>query len=76
MSDRIYADFNNADEAGRVRLNTDGTVADLKSQSKTLSVGQRLKISDGEIEAEGVVEFSDEEKIWVARIDWKQIGES
>ena len=76
MSNRIYADFNNADEEGRVRLNTDGTAADLESQSMSLSVGQRLKISDGEIEAEGIVEFSDEEKIWVIRIDWKGICET
>lgn len=68
MSKPIYADFNNADEQGRVRLDTDGTLADLKRHSILLSAGQRLTISDGEMGTEGVVEFSDEEQIWVLRI--------
>ncbi len=76
MGDPIYADFNNADERGRVRLNTDGTVADLKERSMSLSAGQRLRISDGEIETEGVVEFSDDEQIWVIRIDWTRVSQT
>ncbi len=76
MDNPIYADFNNADEQGRVRLNTDGTLAELKRRSMSLSAGLRLMISDGEIETEGVVEFSDDEQIWVLRIDWKAISET
>jgi hypothetical protein len=76
MNKPIYADFNNADEEGRVRLNTEGTVTDLEEHSVSLSAGQRLKISDGEMETEGVVEFSDDEQIWVIRIDREKISET
>ncbi len=72
MNKSVYADFNNADEQGRVRLNTDGTLADLKRYSISLSTGQRLMITDGEMGTEGIVEFSDDEQIWVLRINCEE----
>jgi hypothetical protein len=35
----------------------------------------RLLLTDGELEATGKVEYSDDEAIWVARIDWRALSE-
>ena len=70
---RIFADFHNADEQGRLRLNCIGTIEDLSSQNIKLEDGQLLALYDEELEVEGVVQYSQEESLWVAVIDWKQI---
>ena len=68
---KVYADFHNADPRGRVRLSCVGTVRDLEKQQITLSEGLRLVLTDDdELEAEGEVRFSDEERVWVAVVDW------
>jgi hypothetical protein len=67
----IYADFNNADALGRLRLNCVGTVNDLARLGVRLENGLRVIVHDEELEAEAEVEFSPEEHIWVAKIDWK-----
>jgi hypothetical protein len=70
---RIFADFHNADEQGRLRLNCVGTIEDLSRQNIKLQDGQLLAFYDEELEVDGVVQYSEEENIWVAAIDWKQI---
>ena len=70
---RIFADFHNADVKGRVRLNCAGTVADLKRQKIVLRNGQSLIIYSEELEVEGVVHYSEKEKLWTAVIDWEAI---
>ncbi len=72
---RVFADFHNADAKGRVRLNCAGTVADLKHQKIVLLSGQSLIIYSEELEVEGVVHYSEEEKLWTAVIDWDAIRE-
>ncbi len=69
----IYADFHNADELGLVRLNTAGTAEDIAILGIELTDGLSLLISDGEVEAEGIVRWSDEEHIWVVEIDWDRV---
>lgn len=69
MSGAVYADFNNTDVSGRIRLNSVGTTEDVEKLSSRLTEGKTLEISDGEMRANGVVEFSSEENIWVIRID-------
>ena len=78
----IYADFQNADPQGRLRLNCVGTQEDLASQRIELRDGLILTLySDDADEAgrqddlmvNGVVSFSNEEQIWVATIDWAAI---
>lgn len=69
----IYADFHNADPAGRLRLNCEGTYEDLARTGITLSEGMTLTLSDDELAVEGEVRFSAEEQLWVAVIDWKAI---
>ena len=67
---RVYADFNNADAKGRVRLNCAGTARDLARNGFKLSPGAVVMLYDGDNDADaegqpdalvacGVVEYSD-----------------
>jgi hypothetical protein len=69
----VYADFHNADSRGRVRLNCIGTIRDLAEKGITLREGLNLNLSDDEIEVEGEVHFAEDERLWVAVIDWNAI---
>ncbi|MEH2305142.1 hypothetical protein [Nostoc sp.] len=73
INPRVFADFHNADAEGRLRLNCIGTIEDLANQSIELRDGQLLKIYSEDLEVDGVVQFSEEEKLWVAAIDWDRI---
>jgi hypothetical protein len=79
---KIYADFQNADSQGRVRLNCIGTMEDLSRQQVELRPGLVLTLyaddldDQGQLDellADGVVGFSEEEHCWVAAIDWSAI---
>ncbi len=72
---RVFADFHNADAKGRVRLNCTGTIVDIERQGIVLRDGQSLIIYSEELEVEGVVHYSEEEKLWTAVIDWNAIRE-
>lgn len=72
----LYADFNNADYTGRLRLNLNGTRTDLKRLGMVLSEGLRVVLSDGELSTSGLVQFSHAESIWVAEVDWSQVHRS
>ncbi|WP_392478860.1 hypothetical protein [Nostoc sp. C110] len=73
INPRVFADFHNADAEGRLRLNCIGTIEDLANQSIELRDGQLLTIYSEDLEVNGVVQFSEEEKLWVAAIDWDRI---
>jgi hypothetical protein len=70
---KVFVDFHNADEQGRLRLNCIGTIEDLARQQAELENGQRLTLYSEDLEVDGVVQFSEDEKVWVAAIDWSQI---
>ncbi len=72
---RIFADFHNADVHGRLRLNCIGTVEDLAHQNIELQDGKLLTLYSEDLEVEGVVEYSTEENLWVAAINWNAIRE-
>ena len=72
---RVYADFHNADAKGRLRLNCDGTIEDLACQKITLRESQHIVLYNEELEVDGIVKYSNEEKLWVAVIDWNAIRE-
>ena len=72
---RVFADFHNADVQGRVRLSCIGTTADLKRHGIVLRAGQSLIIYSEELEVEGIVHYSEKEKLWTAVIDWNAIRE-
>ncbi len=57
---------------GRIRLNTNGSLKDIKNIQ--LYNGLKVILNDAdELEAEGIIEYSESEKIWVAKIDWDKI---
>jgi hypothetical protein len=79
---RVYVDFQNADEKGRLRLNAAGTLEDLARHGVQLREGLVLDLysDDGdeaggpdELRVLGRVESSDE-RAWVAVIDWTTVG--
>ena len=71
---KVFADFNNADKLGRIRLNTIGTENDVKEKNIEFQPGMEILLDDSEeLSVLGIVEFSVEENIWVAKIDWKQL---
>lgn len=72
---RVFADFHNADMKGRLRLNCAGTLTDLACQKIALRDSQRLVFYSEELEVDGIVQYSEEENLWVAVIDWNSIRE-
>ena len=79
---RVYADFQNADARGRLRLNCVGTIEDLSRLKIQLVEGLLLTLfSDDseddahprELQVQGRVEYSSGEQCWVAAIDWSAI---
>jgi hypothetical protein len=72
---RIFADFHNADTQGRLRLNCVGTIEDLARQQISLREGQPLVLYSEDLEVDGVVQYSEEENLWIAVIDWDAIRE-
>jgi hypothetical protein len=70
---RVFVDFNNSDQLGRVRLYCIGTVHDLSRLGIALREGTELLLSCLELEAEGVATYSKEEGGWVAKVDWDKV---
>lgn len=79
---KVYADFQNTDSWGRVRLNCVGTTRDLALQQVQLRDGLVLELYTDDadaagrsevLQATGVVEYSQDEQCWVAVIDWDAI---
>jgi hypothetical protein len=66
----IDVDFNNCDRGGRVRLNTIGAIQSLTESQVTLRNGLEVELTSGDtFPLNGIVEYSEEEHIWVARFD-------
>ena len=79
MTPRVYADFQNLDDSNRLRLTCAGTSKDLEQSGIHLRPGLVLTFytddedDDGapdELRVEGVVHYDDNEKCWVATVDW------
>lgn len=69
----LYADFNNADGEGRIRLNGAGTLRDLTRLGVRLRDGLPLAVHDEELAADGEAAYSPGEGLWTVRIDWSLI---
>jgi hypothetical protein len=69
----LFADFNNADTRGRLRLNCEGTIEDLARQNLKFAEGLLVILHDEELEADAEIHFSPEENVWVGVIDWRQV---
>jgi hypothetical protein len=70
---KVFADFHNADAQGRLRLNSVGTVEDLSRRKIVLYEGLPLTVYSEELETDAVAQFSPDEHVWVAVIDWSSI---
>jgi hypothetical protein len=67
---RIEVDFNNCDQQGRVRLNTVGAIRSLNASQVTLRNGLDVELTSGDFfPITGIVEYSESERIWVARFE-------
>ena len=65
----IFVDFNNVDSLGRVRLNTVGSIKDIENKNVRLESNLQLVINDDDgLKALAIIEYSEKENIWVARI--------
>jgi hypothetical protein len=78
----VYADFQNADALGRLRLNCSGSLDDLARQQVQLREGLQLALySDDadehgepdELRVEGIAQYSQDDRCWVAVIDRNSI---
>lgn len=70
----ITADFNNADVLGRLRLSIVGAARDFQRLGLSPENGMQIVVNDNEgLEADAEVVYSDDEHIWVAKIDWNAI---
>jgi len=70
----LYADFHNADQDGLLRLNTNGTLSDIKKHKIIFKRGETFVFSDGELSAIGVIEEPGVEGVWRAKVDWKKLA--
>lgn len=70
---RVFVDFHNADSQGRLRLNCVGSIEDLARQNIKLHEGRSLTLYSEDLDVEGVVQYSQEENLWVVAIDWNNI---
>jgi hypothetical protein len=70
---RLFADFQNADEHGRVRLSINGTKADLRRLGIELSDGMQVMLDDDQGQTgRAVVRWSAGDG-WVAEVNWDAI---
>lgn len=73
--DKIFADFNNTDRKHRIRLNTIGTLNNLSTKGIVLKQGLKIMLDDDDgLITLGTIQFSQEENIWVAEVDWEDLN--
>jgi hypothetical protein len=81
-SPRVYADFQNLDDDNRLRLTCAGTRRDLERQGIELHHGMALTLytddandqgQPDQLVTDGIVQYNDAEKCWVAAIDWQSL---
>lgn len=65
---KVFADFNNFDRDGYIRLNYSVTKAQLEQLNLTFHEGLLLTVSDGDITAEVMVVAPGSEGIWRGKI--------
>jgi hypothetical protein len=70
----IYADFNNRD-GDTLSLGCNGTKADLERLGITLQEGLPLRVSDGDLAAQGKVRWATARQEWVINVDWETMEE-
>ena len=64
-----FADFDDIDDEGRVRLDYGDFAAKFGAEGKAIVAGAPLILSDGERAVEGKLAWNEDEELWVAEID-------
>ena len=64
-----FADFENTDDQGRLRLDLGDFAASFGVAGKAIKAGALLRLSDGENVVDGILAWNEEEELWVAEID-------
>jgi len=68
----LFANFNNANRAGRLRLNCTSSIADMENLQ--LQEGIIVIVTDEEsLQTTGTLVYSQEEDSWMVKIDWDKI---
>jgi len=79
---RIYADFQNLDDANRLKLTCRGTLQDLQRFGVQLRDGMRFTFYTDDADDEGrpdpmlidgIVQFDAAQRCWVAAVDWTKL---
>jgi hypothetical protein len=79
---KVYADFQNLDDANRLRLTCAGTLRDLEGQGVELREGLVLTLytddaddhgQPDELRIDGVAHYDPEQRCWVAAVDWDEL---
>ncbi|MCZ6681058.1 MAG: hypothetical protein O7E52_27880 [Candidatus Poribacteria bacterium] len=73
MAIHIYADFNNCEENGKVRLNTNGSLSDLSEVNDKIHPDMSVWLYDEEFEVEAKLEYNQKWKIWLGAPNWSTI---
>jgi hypothetical protein len=73
---KIFADFNIRDSEGRVRF-TEGSFNDIERLNITLKSDLEVFLDNNEgLSIKGVVDFSNNESIWVAQYDHENLNDT
>lgn len=70
MPIRIYADFNNATEDEKVRLNTVGSLADIRKMRAPPIEGMKVLLHDEELEVQARLTRAPDGENWLGIPDW------
>ncbi len=73
MTVRIYADFNDQDELGRVVLNVEGSLRDIERQHDVLRTGMSAVLYTDEndyVEVDAILLYDAEHGIWLGK--WQE----
>jgi hypothetical protein len=69
----IFADFEHSRPDGALVLKAVGSRQDLERLSPPPEVGMAVTVASDELIAEGVLDYSQLDDAWVARIDWTEV---
>ncbi len=71
MIPRIYADANDMAEDGFFMLNAAGSLEDIRRYGGRLRPGMKALFNvQDEFEVEGVLDYDEQNKMWLGRPDW------
>lgn len=73
MAIHIYADFNNCEENGKVRLNTNGSLSDLFQVKNKIHPDMLVWLYDEEFEVETKLEYDRQWQLWLGEPNWSTI---